>query len=184
MSGSQPATVGELHPLHRNALRHPLILDGLSLRLRTLPDSAFRLRRAKRVGERNCACTFYLVFKEPALPDTDDALEARSRMRTPSGVSPLGEPYNLTSAFWFVSTPRPQFFCRFRASPYRSRGTRRAEERLKGCASQKDCWRIRPPAGSRLVKYTRRFRRCQPWRSGSSTANSDRPRYRRAASSG
>ena len=28
MSGSQPATVGELHPLHRNALRHPLILDG------------------------------------------------------------------------------------------------------------------------------------------------------------
>ena len=29
MSGSQPATVGELHPLHRKALRHPLILDGL-----------------------------------------------------------------------------------------------------------------------------------------------------------
>jgi hypothetical protein len=65
MSGSQPATVGELHPLHRKALRHPLILDGLS-------DSASRLRARLR---RDCACTFYLVFKEPALPDTDDALE-------------------------------------------------------------------------------------------------------------
>src|SRR6266542_2826759 len=65
MSGSQPATVGELYPLHRKALRHPLILDGLFLRLRTL----------RCFGERNCACTFYLVFKEPALPDTDDALE-------------------------------------------------------------------------------------------------------------
>ena len=59
--------------------------------------------------QKNCACTFYLVFKEPALPDTDDALEARSRMRTPSGVSPLGEPYNLTSAFWVVSTPGVNF---------------------------------------------------------------------------
>ena len=110
MSGSQPATVGELHPLHRKALRHPLILDGLFLRLRTLLDSAFRPRRAKRVGERNCACTFYLVFKEPALPDTDTALGARSRVRSPSGVSPLGEPYNLTSAFLFVSTPVRVFF--------------------------------------------------------------------------
>src|SRR6476659_9493203 len=41
MSGSQPATVGELHPLHRKALRHPLILDGLS-------DSASRLRARLR----------------------------------------------------------------------------------------------------------------------------------------
>ena len=32
IGGSQPATVGELHPLHRKALRHPLILDGLSQR--------------------------------------------------------------------------------------------------------------------------------------------------------
>ena len=131
MGGSQPSARGELHPtrpLHREALRpcaslrHPLILDGLFLRLRTLLDSAFGPRRAKRVGERNCACTFYLVFKEPALPDTDTALrarsrslpdeapEARSRVRSPSGVSPLGEPYNLTSAFLFVSTPVRVFF--------------------------------------------------------------------------
>ena len=54
IGGSQPATVGELHPLHRKALRHPLILDGLSLRL--TPCGA---------RQRYCACTFYLVFKEP-----------------------------------------------------------------------------------------------------------------------
>jgi hypothetical protein len=43
MSGSQPATVGELHPLHRKALRHPLILDGLS-------DSAAHLAAPSFVG--------------------------------------------------------------------------------------------------------------------------------------
>jgi hypothetical protein len=43
MSGSQPATVGELHPLHRKALRHPLILDGLS-------DSAAHLAAPSVVG--------------------------------------------------------------------------------------------------------------------------------------
>ena len=50
MSGSQPATVGELHPLHRNALRHPLILDGLS-------DSASRLRPPSPFGFGAPSCS-------------------------------------------------------------------------------------------------------------------------------
>jgi hypothetical protein len=108
MSGSQPATVGELHPLHRKALRHPLILDGLFLRLRTLPDSAFRLRRAKRVGERNCACTFYLVFKEPALPDTDPHHRRQAGWALPQVFLRWG---NLTILLALSSScqPPPQF---------------------------------------------------------------------------
>ena len=47
IGGSPPARAGELHPTTRTAERHPLILDG------------FRRSRA------GCACTFYLVFKEP-----------------------------------------------------------------------------------------------------------------------
>src|SRR4051812_20276955 len=78
MSGSQPATVGELHPLHRKALRHPLILDGLSdsaPRLAALdvvgtcpgtrPSRLHLAARPEQAGTEYCACTFYLVFKEP-----------------------------------------------------------------------------------------------------------------------
>ena len=56
MVRSRPA-VGELHPLHRIALRHPLILDGLL---------DFRFAPLGTQHHRYCACTFYLVFKEPA----------------------------------------------------------------------------------------------------------------------
>jgi len=66
IGGSQPAASGELHPRpavalrglrHARPPRHPLILDGLSL-----PSLLAELQ------QRNCACTFYLVFKEPAFP--------------------------------------------------------------------------------------------------------------------
>jgi len=141
MSGSQPATVGELHPLHRKALRHPLILDGLS------PTS--RLRRFVETGStrHRCAsiedlCLHVLSsFQRTGWsypPRRDEAPEVRSRARAPTGLSSLGEPYNLTSAFKPVSTPCG-IFCRFLTSLERPRGTVRAEERLRGCASQKDC---------------------------------------------
>jgi hypothetical protein len=113
MSGSQPATVGELHPLHRKALRHPLILDGLS------PTS--RLRRFVETGStrHRCAsiedlCLHVLSsFQRTGLARHRRRAEARSQMCPPASVSPLGEPYNLTSAFLFVSTPRRHFLSSF-----------------------------------------------------------------------
>jgi hypothetical protein len=54
MSGSQPASGGELNPRLRLMPRHPLILDG-----RPLPP------RLAAHRQRTSACTFYLVFKEP-----------------------------------------------------------------------------------------------------------------------
>jgi hypothetical protein len=64
LGGSQPATVGELHPLHRIAPRHPLILDGSP----PVPHPHPPLPRpAAAEHQQNCACTFYLVFKEPDL---------------------------------------------------------------------------------------------------------------------
>jgi hypothetical protein len=74
MDGSQPAASGELHPrpavvpcdLRRLKLpRHPLILDGFFPTSR-LPTSPFGFVGRPVAG--NCACTFYLVFKEPAFP--------------------------------------------------------------------------------------------------------------------
>jgi hypothetical protein len=77
MDGSQPAAIGELHPrpavapldLRRSELpRHPLILDGFfpTSRLRRFIEIASTPHRRPFAG--NCACTFYLVFKEPAFP--------------------------------------------------------------------------------------------------------------------
>ena len=100
MSGSQPATVGELHPLHRKALRHPLILDGL-----------FSASAPYGASARELCLHVLSSFQRTGWSYPPDyAPEARSRARAPSGVSPLGEPYNLTSAFLFVSTPVRVFF--------------------------------------------------------------------------
>ena len=64
IGGSQPATVGELHPLHRIAPRHPLILDGSP----PVPHPHPPLPEPMTAEhQQNCACTFYLVFKEPDL---------------------------------------------------------------------------------------------------------------------
>ncbi len=80
VGGSQPAASGELHP--RPAVvpgnsrrpeppRHPLILDGFS-------DFAPPALRRDRLDSApttlvgNCACTFYLVFKEPAFSRSTD----------------------------------------------------------------------------------------------------------------
>lgn len=52
-----------------------------------------------------CACTFYLVFKEPdACPDA--APKARSRAPPPRPF-PWGEPYNTTESASPLSTPFP-----------------------------------------------------------------------------
>ena len=89
VGGSQPAASGELHPrpavappgLHRSKPpRHPLILDGF------FPTSRPSRRKTRAAG--NCACTFYLVFKEPAFP----------RFPHPASISPSGEPYEITPA--------------------------------------------------------------------------------------
>jgi hypothetical protein len=80
MDGSQPAASGELHPrpavasrsLRRSKPpRHPLILDGFS----DFAPPALRRDRldvAPATLAGNCACTFYPVFKEPALPELPD----------------------------------------------------------------------------------------------------------------
>ena len=73
MDGSPSAALVNYTRTPEIAERHPLILDGFFLRLRSLRSS----------GERNCACTFYLVFKEPAL----------LAVHHPASISPCGEPY-------------------------------------------------------------------------------------------
>ena len=160
MSGSQPATVGELHPLHRNALRHPLILDGLS-------DSASRLRPPPPFGfgAPSCSASSRLClhvlssFQRTGLARYRGRAGARSRMRSPSGVSPLGEPYNLTSAFLFVSTPVVVFRRRHiapeeRDAPKNGLGVVRARRIAEGSGHG--------PGHARSNKYTRRLGRCQP----------------------
>ena len=91
MSGSQPATVGELHPLHRKALRHPLILDGL-------------FTFAPCGASVNCACTFYLVFKEPALPEPDPAPRRQAECALPRVFLRWG---NLTILLAFSCSCQP-----------------------------------------------------------------------------
>ena len=164
MSGSQPATVGELHPLHRKALRHPLILDGLS------PTS--RLRRFVETGStrHRCAsiedlCLHVLSsFQRTGWsypPRRDEAPEARSRARAPTGLSSLGEPYNLTSAFQLVSTPAI-FFVVFRrrnsvpqerCAPKNGLGVVRAR-RIAGGSGHR-------PGHARSNEYTWTLRVCQ-----------------------
>ena len=185
MSGSQPATVGELHPLHRKALRHPLILDGLSdvparlsahdsietchrVGLYPTPPCGFVVGRPDAVY---CACTFYLVFKEPAGAYFRFWLLT---LRSPPRLSPSGEPCNLTRRFRFVSTPGcllVSFLSARRHRFWRSS----APNNGWGC-DLKDCVRgkkfardgpsqiLRPPWSdhARFIQYTRGDGHCQP----------------------
>ena len=163
MSGSQPATVGELHPLHRKALRHPLILDGLS------PTS--RLRRFVETGSTGHRCASIENLCLHVLSSFQRTGLARHRHRARRAKSELAPTKrqrrevgralpqvflrwgNLTILLALSCSCQPlsASFSSFQASQDRSSGTKRAEERLGGCASQKDCWRIRQSAGSRSV---------------------------------
>ena len=127
MSGSQPATVGELHPLHRKALRHPLILDGL-----------FSASAPCGASARELCLHVLSSFQRTGLARTRPCAEAPSRVRSPSGVSPLGEPYNLTSAFLFVSTPRRHFLSSF---------SRDAISLQRSDARRKTAWGLCEPEG-------------------------------------
>jgi hypothetical protein len=96
MSGSQPATVGELHPLHRNALRHPLILDGF-------------LTASRLAARRRELCLHVLSSFQRT---------GRSCPRSPSGLSSSGEPYNITNGIRPCQPPSPNL-CPTAASPER-----------------------------------------------------------------
>jgi hypothetical protein len=73
-----PGRKAELAP--RPLQRHPLILDGF-FRLAKAPEGA--------KADGNCACTFYLVFKEPAfLRSPDCALYRRLGNLTSLPTSP------------------------------------------------------------------------------------------------
>ena len=67
MVHSRPSVVNYT-PERRIALRHPLILDGF-FRLRAIGAPSRRARLTPPRAARNCACTFYLVFKEPVSCD-------------------------------------------------------------------------------------------------------------------
>jgi hypothetical protein len=134
MSGSQPATVGELHPLHRKALRHPLILDGLL----TTPRLAAR---------RHELCLHVLSsFQRTGLASPDErARGAKSGSCSPSGLTCSGEPSYITqrgqpcqppAGFFFpCSSPFPLPTSRHRPAPRRvARGMRARERRGKSVA--------------------------------------------------
>jgi len=126
MSGSQPAAVGELHPLHRKALRHPLILDGLFSASAPCPTPPFGFVAPSALARELCLHVLSSFQRTGWSYRRDPAPEARSRARDPSGVSPLGEPYNLTSAFQLVSTPRRYFLSFFDvATAFQRNGARR-----------------------------------------------------------
>jgi hypothetical protein len=103
MSGSQPGPLGELHPDGQLNAAPPADT-------RRVPTS--RLRRFLGTGPDSapttvvgCACTFYLVFKEPALP----------AVHHPASISPCGEPYENNQ----ISQP-----CQAFLSPYLLSGFR------------------------------------------------------------
>jgi hypothetical protein len=100
MSGSQPATVGELHPLHRKALRHPLILDGLL----TTPRLAAR---------RHELCLHVLSsFQRTGLASPDErARGAKSGSCSPSSLTCSGEPSYITERRRLCQ-PLRRIFCR------------------------------------------------------------------------
>src|SRR3954469_23032693 len=88
MSGSQPTAGGELHPRHPDCTAPP----ADTRRVTSIPPHTFQCATSSRY----CACTFYLVFKEPTCP------------RSPSAFFSPGEPFNLTNRardcqpnFWF-----------------------------------------------------------------------------------
>ena len=80
------STVVNYTPAFRIALRHPLILDGFTSNPRLRPDDTLRPRHRASASQKHCACTFYLVFKEP------DPLPAGARARR---IQPFAPPVNL-----------------------------------------------------------------------------------------
>jgi hypothetical protein len=135
MSGSQPATVGELHPLHRKALRHPLILDGL-FRLRAFGASS----RQPRLGTDARASELCLHVLSSFQRTGRSVLPIwLLTWRSPPRLSPSGEPSNLTRRFRFVSTPDGRLGVVFFGAPTRSRRSL-APKNGWGC-DLKDCVR-------------------------------------------
>ena len=132
MSGSQPATGGELHPLHRKALRHPLILDGL-FRLRAFGVSS----RQARLGTDARAPELCLHVLS-SFQRTGRSLLAIGllTLRSPPRLSPSGEPSNLTRRFRFVSTPSRHLVSFFSARHVAPGEARR--RRTAGVANLKD----------------------------------------------
>ena len=163
VDGSLPSPAGELHPRLQDSQCHPLILDG-SVRLRPLRD----------YGETVCACTFYLVFKEPAvLLDFLFAFPRRGRRAPLQQYFLQGNLAILPSAHpsvnFFLVGPSIFSSRRFRGPSRRIKATHpplpvfgALDERLGSCelkeVSAGKC-RRRVTLGS--TQYTRPFRCCQ-----------------------
>jgi hypothetical protein len=95
---------------------------------RVVPTPPHALRRS--ASSRHCACTFYLVFKEPATWWFAPRLSARSRPRSPSALFPSGEPCNLTER-----SPFRQLFSRCSVDFFEalSRGPHRMQAKFPPC---------------------------------------------------
>src|SRR4029453_5105216 len=105
------------------AERHPLILDGLSVPPRA-PGGA--------EADGKSACTFYLVFKEPA----------GCCLCSPSGLSSSGEPYNTTGRLPTCQPLLPPVASILTGTPAAQQGTPQRKngwdsERLKACPQKK-----------------------------------------------
>ena len=85
--------------------------------------SDFASRLAALTATRHCACTFYLVFKEPACPAAVRRTRRPESPRSPPAIFPSGEPCNLTDR-----TPTCQPFSRrfvdFRVEAFEAVATR------------------------------------------------------------
>jgi hypothetical protein len=142
--------------------RHPLILDGSSPRHSPEGD-----------GGRNCACTFYLVFKEPDGWRRPEPLSqpvcGRRAMRSSVGLPSSGEPSNTTEGSFGCQAPL-RFFLPL--EPPRSSGWAELKRLSlkKNRRDDKKCsetFRSNSGAlgtGSRfeLTQYTNTKRVCQP----------------------
>jgi len=139
---------------------------------------------------RDCACTFYLVFKEPANPAWLAAPRyfRRSRPSSPSALFPSGEPFNPTEPL-----PRRQLFSRQSTKFFlrRFRGRRTASKArctVSGVLrADSATWELRAEGVSRLAlsrfvgtaglarsnQYTLRSRDCQHRQPPESTAQQE-----------
>ena len=177
MDGSPPPAAGELHLRPRDCQRHPLILDGF---VSDVAPSALRRDRLESTPtafrRKQCACTFYPVFKEPD-PTTrlrrfvgtgSNCAHLDSRLgclteRAPSAFSSSGEPFNITNR---PSDCQPPFSAALRLS---ARQPTRHRSRWATSAVRLE-WRAREGYdGFRRRQVTlgsaniwRRVVRCQP----------------------
>jgi hypothetical protein len=179
MSGSPPASPGELHPNRQSPSATRNWSSTLQLAAAPPADTRRVFRPPSpsaltRVGTPADKCLHVLSsFQRTGRSLLPIGLLT---LRSPPRLFPSGEPSNLTRSFLFVSTPGDSFRRRrFNGGRHRSRRSAAPENRLgvylkDDVRGKKICLGFDPkqifqptwPGHARFIQYTRRARSCQP----------------------